>query len=156
MKANPPPTRQTSSDNIRITMEAIERYTGIAETEATIWLSTRSAPIRPKISQFLFKSLHGVYMIGNYWTHIPAIADRGLCTTCGVIESMDHILINCHSTPTQLIWQLAKDTWPHANIPWPEISIGTILGCGCLSVPPAANQNQIQSNAHLRGASRLL
>ena len=151
-----PPTRQTSSDNIRLTMEAIEHYTGIAETEAAIWLSIRSAPIRPKISQFLFKSLHGVYMIGGYWTHIPAIADRSLCTTCGVTESMDHILIHCRSTPMQLIWQLAKDTWPHANIPWPEISLGIILGCRCLTVPPEANQEQHQGNAHLRGASCLL
>jgi hypothetical protein len=47
-------------------MEAIEHYTGIAEMEATIWLSIRNAPICPKISQFLFKSLHGVYMIGGY------------------------------------------------------------------------------------------
>jgi ribonuclease HI len=155
-ESKPPPARQTSSDNIRMAMEAIERYTRNTETEATIWTSTRSAPIRPKISQFLFKSMHGVYMIGNYWTHIQAIADRGFCTTCGVIESMDHILIHCRSTPTQIIWQLAKETWPHTNIPWPEVSLGTVLGCGCLSVPPTVNQEQNGRNAHLRGASRLL
>ena len=155
-ESKPPPVRQTSSDNIRLVMEAIERYTGSAETEATIWLSIRNAPIRPKISQFLFKSMHGVYMIGNFWTHIQAIADRGLCTTCGVIESMDHILIHCRAAPTQIIWRLAQETWPHMNFPWPEISLGTILSCGCISVPPAANHEQNKGNALLRGASRLL
>ena len=67
--------------------------------------------IRPKISQFLFTNQCTEFtMIGGYWTHIPVIADRGLHAACGVIESMDHIVVHCRSAPMQLIWQLVKDT----------------------------------------------
>ena len=69
---------------------------------------------------------------------------------------MDHILIYCCAAPTRIIWQLAKETWPHTNFPWPEISLGTILGCGCITIPPAANQDQNKGNALHRGASCLL
>ena len=74
---------------------------------------------------------------------------------------MSHILIHCRSRPTHLIWKLTREAWPHANMPWPETDLGTILGCGCLSVSQAiANPRQIPDqnpkSAYLRGASRLL
>jgi hypothetical protein len=51
---------------------------------------------------------------------------------------------------------LAKNQWPHKNIPWPNISLGTILGCGCL---PAKEHNAQQpENAPKlnKGATKLL
>ena len=104
--------------------------------------------------------MHEVFKIGEYWTHIPAVADRHICTTCGITESMSHILTHCRSSPNRIIWDLARTTWPHDNLPWPGNDLGTILGCGCLTVQYNANQNQDQdrqlNNAHLKGASRLL
>jgi len=100
--------------------------------------------------------MHDTFKIGDYWSHIQAVAERRFCTTCGVIESMSHILTHCRSHPTQLIWRLAKETWPHNNIPWPETDLGTILGCSCLNTPQANNQEQNPRSALERGASRLL
>jgi len=121
----------------------------------------KKALIRPKIRQFLFKATHEVFKIGHFWSHIPNVAERRLCTTCGITESMSHILIHCRSRPTRLIWRLAKGVWPHTNIPWPKTELGTILGCRCISVSQAiVNPRQApvqnQKSAHLRGASRLL
>src|SRR6266581_8499511 len=102
-------------------------------------MSTRKAAIRPKIRQYLFKAMHEVFRIGDFWSHIQAVAERQFCATCGTTESMDHILIHCRCRPARQIWSLAKETWPHRNIPWPEIDLGTILGCGGLSVQQAIN-----------------
>ena len=89
-----------------------------------------------------------------------AATERQYCTTCGSTESMDHILTHCQSPPVRQIWSLARRTWPHRNIPWPEINLGTILGCGCLSTTHTANvnnQNRDRNNkTHLKGASCLL
>ena len=148
----PIPLRQSSSINTQLAREAIERYTGKDETDATIWLGIRKKPLRPKIRQFLFRAMHEVFMIGNYWSHIQAVEERRLCTTCGTTESMSHILTSCRSPPARIIWSLAKETWPHRDIPWPNQDLGTILGCGCLAVPQTANH----SRTHLRGASCLL
>ncbi|KAI0263875.1 hypothetical protein BGY98DRAFT_1045097, partial [Russula aff. rugulosa BPL654] len=43
---------------------------------------------------------------------------------------MDHVLTQCIATPTRMIWNLARNTWPHDPQLWPEISIGTIMGWG--------------------------
>lgn len=133
------PTRQSTSNNIQRVREAIERYSGHSETDATIWKGMRNSSIRPKIRQFLYKATHEIFMIGQYWSRIQAVQERQSCTTCGSIESMSHILTQCRSSPTRIIWDLARTTWPHEDIPWPDIDLGTILGCGSL-----------------RGASRLL
>src|SRR5712691_6144119 len=40
----------------------------------------------------------------------------------------------------QLTWTLARNLWPHDNIPWPNINLGTILGSGCISLPLTQRQ----------------
>ena len=154
--------RPSSSNNIQLAREAIERITGNEETDATTWLGIRKIPIRPKIRQFLYKAMHEVFKIGEYWNRIPEMAERSLCATCETTESMEHILSHCHSSPNRIVWNLAESTWPHRDLPWPGNDLGTILGCGCITAQRAINNDQNQnpnqntSNAHLRGATRLL
>jgi len=131
--------------------------------DKTIWMSTRKAKIRPKIRQFLFKMIHEVFRIGDFWSHIQAITERQFCTTCGTMESMDHILIHCRCRPMRQILCLAREAWPHRNLPWLEINLGTILGCGSQSVQQVinneaqnGNQEHRNNNAHHKGASCLL
>ena len=71
---------------------------------------------------------------------------------------MEHILTECTERAVSTIWQLAKDTWPHTHLPWPVISLGTILGCGCLTPPQPAppNNNTPQPKRNYQGALRLL
>ena len=134
--------------------------------DETIWMSTRKAEIRPKIRQFLFKTIHEVFRIEYFWSHIQAVAERQFCATCRTTESMDHILIHCRCRPGPMrqILCLAREAWPHRNLPWPEIDLGTILlGCGSLSVQQVinneaqnGNQEHRNNNAHHKGVSRLL
>ena len=150
----------SSLNNIQQTREVIKRITGSEENDATIWLSTRKSPIHPKIQQFLFKTMHEVFKISEFWNRIPDVAERSQCVTCGTTETMGHILTHCRSSLNRTIWDLATTTWPYQDLPWPGNDLGTILGCRCLMAQHAINQNQNQnqntSNAHLRGASRLL
>ena len=117
----------------------------------------RNTLIRPKIRQFLYKTTHEIFMIGQYWSRIQAIQERQSCTTCSSIKSMSHILTQCQSSPTCIIWDLARTTWLHKDIPWPDIDLGMILGCGSLAVPQLImDQGQHRRKAHLRGVSHLL
>jgi len=97
-------------------------------------------------------------MIGKYWRHIDGYEERETCATCNETESMSHILTQCKEKHTQLIWELAKTLWPHRNIPWPEVNMGTILGCGCINLCPGRlrrnNQRQNKKITH-RGPTRL-
>jgi len=115
---------------------AIKRITGEVETNAAIWKNTRKKMIRPIIQQFLYKTIHRTYLIGKYWRHINGYKEREICGTCGETELMSHILTKCKEKTTQTIWRLAKSLWPYRNIPWPEITLGTILGCGGITLYP--------------------
>jgi len=92
-----PPPRQSSSENVQRARTAIERYSGNDETDAAIWMSIRKSSIRPKITQFLFKTMHNTFKIGTFWSCVqdPDIAECQFCKICDVTESMAHILIRC-------------------------------------------------------------
>ncbi|KIJ26067.1 hypothetical protein M422DRAFT_192682 [Sphaerobolus stellatus SS14] len=43
---------------------------------------------------------------------------------------MEHMFLECQSSGQKVIWQLAKTLWSQTGLPWPDINLGTILGCG--------------------------
>ncbi|KIJ43848.1 hypothetical protein M422DRAFT_169184, partial [Sphaerobolus stellatus SS14] len=43
---------------------------------------------------------------------------------------LDHILTKCKAPGQELIWKLTEILWNKTSKPWPDISIGVILGCG--------------------------
>ena len=73
-------------------------------------------------------------------------------------------MISCTAHPVETIWNLAKRTWPHDCTPWPELSLGAIMGCGCLSAQNKEDDNQDAqrneqaewSNDQHKGAEHLL
>ena len=150
--------RRTSTRNLQLTRMTIKRVTGEVETNAAIWRSMRKQVIRPIIQQFLYKSMHGTQMIGKYWRNINGYEDRETCATCNETESMSHILTQCREQNTQVVWQLAKNLWPHRNIPWPEITLGTILGSGCITLQPdrRGRNNRRRHRKACQGPTRLL
>jgi hypothetical protein len=101
--------------------------------------------------------MHGGMKIGAYWSHIRNYEWQQFCRTCYSTESMEHILINCGEGTTSQIWNLAKETWPHSPLLWPEINLGTVLGCGTLIIPRTNEHqagNYVQRNQ--RSQTRLL
>jgi ribonuclease HI len=127
------PPRRTTTRNLQMTREAVARYTNALETDQTIWKGIRRKAVRTRVRQFLYKSMHGTQKIGTFWKNINNHEHRQDCGTCGTTESMAHILVHCDAPSTRLIWSLAKHYWPQTTHQWPEICLGTILGCGSLT-----------------------
>ncbi|KAG1822484.1 uncharacterized protein BJ212DRAFT_1263294, partial [Suillus subaureus] len=74
-------------------------------------------------------------------------------------ESLEHILTECNSPPQKLIWHLAKQLWPHNDTPWPDTSLGTILGCRSIKTPEEmceGDKGRIKPTNSMQGKSRLL
>ena len=138
---------RTSTDtNIEVARVAIAAYTGSDETNETIWKSIRKRTIHLRVQQFLFKAIHNTPMVGEVWLNIEGFQQRGSCTPCGTIENMSHILLSCAAGPVEIIWNMAKRLWPYDNTQWPEINLGTIFGCGCLTT-----KKENRSNRNTRG-----
>jgi ribonuclease HI len=158
----PNATREQSTRNIQLTQEAILNYIGTNETEAAIWHGIQRSVIRPRVSQFLYKTMHGTQKIGSYWDRIPGYQDRQTCLKCGTMESMEHILVKCREKPTKPIWQLTREIWPEQTYKWPNISLGLILGSGSITAPKEdahLNEQQVKHDRrvrHAKGPTRLM
>lgn len=144
--------------------EAIRSFNGQHETNATIWRSFRKPILRTRVQQYFYKSVHQALMVGDVWNHIPTYEYRETCQTCDTMESMTHILTQCAARSNQIVWSLAKEAWPHRDNSWPPITIGLILGIGCLNSPRHENpQDQIdqqrinpRTRATAKGKTHLL
>ena len=112
MEQRAPYNRPATAHNLERSQIAIADYTRKLETNESIWRGLQKTTIRTKICQFLYKAMHETQKIGNFWTHIQGYEERQYCPTCGTTELMEHILIACRAGPTQIIWKLAKESWP--------------------------------------------
>jgi ribonuclease HI len=133
---------------------AIKRITGEVETNTVIWQNMRRQVIRPIIQQFLYKTLHGTHLIRKYWRNINGYEERETCATCNETELMSHILTECREQYTQTVWRLAKNLWLHRNMAWPEITLGTILGCGCIHLQPERTKEEQPATTEQGGLLR--
>ena len=98
-------------------------------------------------------------MIGKVWNGIQGFQDRAKCTFCDETESMSHILLKCQTSPRRAIWEQVRRAWPHRQQMWLEISMGTILGVGSLSIQDGnlrANDTDHRRKARRKGKTRLL
>ncbi|KAG2148793.1 hypothetical protein DEU56DRAFT_729869 [Suillus clintonianus] len=143
-----------------ITRYAIKDISNTLETDRSIWKARKNKDLTKKFQIFTYKALHNAFKVGDFWTNIPTFEHRAKCQICEEdTESMSHILTDCNSTARKLIWRLAEQTWPTNIIPWPDISIGTILGCGVISIPHEQNKEDPDDKKKAeskRGATRLL
>ena len=150
--------RATAQQNLELTRIALATYQGTLETDEAIWQNLRKRTIRLRAQQFLYKAMHNTPMVGEVWTNIPGYEGRGTCGICNTTETMIHILTECTAEPVGIIWNLAKKTWPHNQTHWPDISLGIILGSGCLTPPedPPENRDERRGRMKAKGAKRLL
>ncbi|KAG1853362.1 ribonuclease H-like protein, partial [Suillus subluteus] len=124
-----PKQRRHTKMNLARTQYAVCEINAETPTSAQIWKSIRDSDTPRNIRSFLWKGLHGAYKIGDFWDKIPHYEHRGSCGLCGALESMEHILIECESTVSRVIWDAAKNLWLKREPNWPVIKFGTILGC---------------------------
>ncbi|KAJ7078803.1 hypothetical protein C8R44DRAFT_654405, partial [Mycena epipterygia] len=99
-------------------------------SDADIWKAVAGRDFLPRTAQFLWKGIHNAHRIGKYWTHIPECEDRAECQCCHTMEDLEHILLKCDSPGQAIIWRAAEVLWLEKEPEWPEVTLGTILGCG--------------------------
>jgi ribonuclease HI len=128
--------RPTTKKNLWIAHTAIQSVMLGLETDTAIWNNTRKPLIWPLIQQFLYKTMHETHLVGKYWCHINGYEEREMCKMCNETESMAHILTWCKERNTQLIWHLAENLWPYRHIPWPVVTLRTILGYSSMNLHP--------------------
>src|SRR5229473_731015 len=143
------PPQISTEINLDITRHAVHSTSGHFPTDAAIWHSVRHKEIDCTIRIFLWKLLHGVHKCGEYWLNIPGFEQWSTCQTCGVPESMEHILTDCDVPGQKIVWSLAKNLWLKKHKHWPNVTnIGNITGCSLIEV---RNQHGQRRN----GAERL-
>ena len=63
---NPPLPWPTTTRNLAQARSTIRDFNLTLETDANLWKGLRKKSIRPRVQQFLYKTMHGVYKIGSY------------------------------------------------------------------------------------------
>jgi len=122
--------RERTRINVERTQACIEDHFQLKPSPKAIWISIRSRDISRNIRDYLWKTLHSAYKVGNFWDNIPGHEQWGLCPVCETEESMEHILLECDAPGRTQIWKLANKLWKmRSNQPLPS-SYGSILGCG--------------------------
>jgi len=142
-----------------MTRDTIERTNKTKEMDTEIWTSMRNKILRPRVQQILYKTMHKAYMVGEKWTGIPNFKHQARCQKCRRTESMEHILLECNHNAHKIIWEEAKNLWPHGQQDWPRLSLGTILGVGCIKVQTIRRPNRNNQQATQpgnKGKTRLL
>ncbi|KAJ7690494.1 hypothetical protein B0H17DRAFT_936010 [Mycena rosella] len=126
---NVSPRASTRKKLEAVRMAVIDAF-GRHVSDADIWRAASVKDFLPRTAQFLWKGLHNAHRNGTYWTHIPECEDRAMCKECEVLEDLEHILVDCKSPGREIVWKAAKALWLEKETQWPEVSLGTILGCG--------------------------
>ncbi|KAK7027004.1 hypothetical protein R3P38DRAFT_2777121 [Favolaschia claudopus] len=70
--------------------------------------------------------------------------DRGICSTCGGTESMEHILTKCTAAGQRLIWDLTSELWKKKPGDGTRPSLGEIMACGMVE-----KGNRVSESAYL-------
>ncbi|TRM55262.1 hypothetical protein BD626DRAFT_372511, partial [Schizophyllum amplum] len=129
-RAQNPYRRKRTAENLDQARWSAFGRRGKFPRDKDIWMAMRNKAISREISQFLFKTCHGAYKIGDYWEKIPNYEQRATCGVCQTTETMEHILFGCHANGQETIWELAKALWERKHPEWPELGLGTVLSCG--------------------------
>ncbi|EJD36788.1 hypothetical protein AURDEDRAFT_73872 [Auricularia subglabra TFB-10046 SS5] len=140
--------RHGTTVNVGRVRAAVGEATGHWPSEKEVWETTRMAEINRPAREFIWRSLHNMQSVGNYWRNIRNREMLGDCPQCESLESMDHILFECNAPGQDIVWSEVKQLWARTGLGWPGVNFGTAVGCGLMVIKG-------QDGAPLPGASRL-
>ncbi|KAJ7106422.1 hypothetical protein C8R43DRAFT_906232 [Mycena crocata] len=70
----------------------------------------------------------------NVGNHINNSGIHGICETCRIPESLEHIALECEASGAKLVWNLTKTLWSMKYSNWPQLNWGLILGCNLVKL----------------------
>ncbi|EJD33764.1 hypothetical protein AURDEDRAFT_27981, partial [Auricularia subglabra TFB-10046 SS5] len=145
--------RRMTTVNLDRARECVAETRAKKPTDRMLWQSTQRSEFSREVRVFLWKSMHDGHKIGDYWIRMKdeTYQNRGYCTICGhdVLETLEHILLECADPARGQIWRLAEELWKHRHPKWHELSYGLILGCGQVTIRDQTSYRK------LYGATRL-
>ncbi|KAI9061458.1 hypothetical protein FKP32DRAFT_1544330, partial [Trametes sanguinea] len=128
------PPRKTTDRMMKLVKEDLEAAYKRNRTTASIWMSIHKPVVTRECKQFLWRAMHGAYMVGESWLKPnmrPDLQERAVCKKCNELETMKHILTECQASGRQQIVSLLKDLWARTGIEWTELTLGVMLGAAC-------------------------
>ena len=102
---------KATSQNVERVKIATKELFEITLMEKVIWVSIRHKDVLKKIRDFLWKHMHGIYRLGNFWSHIPGYGERAKCLICGKYDTFGHIAAKCDSMEWNTVWEQANGLW---------------------------------------------
>ncbi|KAK0209443.1 hypothetical protein IW262DRAFT_1281593, partial [Armillaria fumosa] len=70
----------------------------------SIWKSMQNQDISCTTQGYLWKAIQGTFKLGGFWDRLrPQYAHRVNCPKCGVVEMMEHILMECNIEGRKMI-----------------------------------------------------
>lgn len=126
--------RTATSRNVLRVQDEVAHATRVRPSVESVWSLLRKDPVSRKSRDFVWKALHEGHRVGKFWSNIPGYEDRALCTACGTLESMEHILCLCLAPGQQTAWALARGILKRKGIDLPDVTIGLALGGHTFSV----------------------
>ncbi|KAH9919254.1 uncharacterized protein B0H18DRAFT_1086704 [Fomitopsis serialis] len=143
--------RTRTQNNLIKIADYIENHYKTTPSEESIWRNIRHKDLRREIKYFLWMATHDAYMVGSNWLrtgYSDEMKARHECQTCGVEESMEHILTECEAPGQTEIWNLAEQLWRKKRDEWNNPLLGGILGC-------AGAMFKTEKGAQIKGTARL-
>ncbi|KZW00482.1 hypothetical protein EXIGLDRAFT_795979 [Exidia glandulosa HHB12029] len=145
--------RRPTTTNLDRVRESVAETRAKKPTDQAIWRALMQRPFSTEVRVFLWRCLHEGHKTGEYFTRMKKEEHqlRGYCTICGdqVVDSLEHILLECNDPAREQVWELAKAFWAHKHGKWFELSYGLILGCGLVTI------RDQETHRKLAGATRL-
>ncbi|EJD46497.1 hypothetical protein AURDEDRAFT_22573, partial [Auricularia subglabra TFB-10046 SS5] len=99
--------RRATDANVAKIKADIAELCGKAPTTRQIWQDLGDRALTRQCRYFLWKAIHGVHKTGEYFEKMK-MPWKGYakCPSCGVTESLDHVLLRCTHSGQQKIWEL--------------------------------------------------
>ena len=124
-----PTTHRNTNLIITCIKAGVQSCTNFTPTSPRLWRSLCSKTVSCQIHAFLWKNFHQALHCRQYWLHILNYEHCANCHICDDFESVDHILLECDASGQNIIWPPTCELWLKKKLPWPTLSLGSILGC---------------------------
>ncbi|KAK0501063.1 hypothetical protein EDD18DRAFT_1067222, partial [Armillaria luteobubalina] len=78
----------------------------------------------------------------------PQYKKRGECPHCKVMESMEHVLVDCNIDGQNVLWQLARELWENHRQKWIPQTLGIALGSTLVQVKTKEEKTKLQPDCN--------